>query len=175
MLLKVEARHMTRLGSQFRKRRSVAGFAFVEAMVAASVAVIALGGFYASSMQAGRVLRMGREVVLASEILQQRIEALRYAPPWSNITTAAGIESVVATPTGASANFSNVTETYTVSGYPSGSVLTVTRAPSGAFVDNGVDLSSTSCVKVTIIASWTGVGNLQRSRQLSTIISKGGL
>ena len=153
----------------------MAGFAFAETMVAATVAVTALGGFYASSQQAGRVLRMGREVVFVSEILQQRIEALRYAPPWSNITTAFGIKSVVAVPTGASANFTNVTETYNVSGYPSGSTLTVTRAPNGTFTDNGVDLSSTSCVKVTIIASWTGVGNLQRSRQLSTIISKGGL
>ena len=166
---------MTRLGSQFRKRRAVAGFAFVEAMVAASVAVIALGGFYASTQQAGRVLRMGKEVVSASEILQQRIEALRYAPPWSNITTATGIASVVATPTGASTNFSKVTETYTVSGYPSGSVLTVTRSPTGTFTDNGVDLSSTSCVKVTVTATWTGIGNRQRTRQLSTIISKGGL
>ena len=166
---------MTRLGSKFRKRRAVAGFAFVEAMVAASVAVIALGGFYASTQQAGRVLRMGKEVVSASELLQQRIEALRYAPPWSNITTATGIATVVAAPTGAAANFSNVTETYTVSGYPSGSVLTVTRSPSGTFTNNGVDLSSTSCVKVTVTAKWTGVANIQRSRQLSTIMSKGGL
>ena len=166
---------MKTFGSQLRKRRPVAGFAFAETMVAAAVAVIALGGFYASTQQAGRVLRMGKETVSASEMLQQRIEALRYAPPWSNITTAAGIASVVAAPTGASANFSNVTETYTVSGYPSGSVLIVTRSPSGTFTNNGVDLSSTSCVKVTVTASWTGVGNIQRSRQLSTIISKGGL
>ena len=144
-------------------------------MVAASVAVIALGGFYASTQQAGRVLRMGKEVVSASEILQERIEALRYAPPWSNVTTPTGIASVVAAPTGAAANFSYVTETYTVSGYPSGSVLTVTRSPSGTFTNNGVDLSVTNCVKVTVAATWTGVGNIQRSRQISTIMSKGGL
>ena len=166
---------MTRFGSQLQKRRAVAGFAFVEAMVAASVAVIALGGFYASTQQAGRVLRMGKEVVSASEMLQQRIEALRYAPPWSNVTTATGIVGVVAAATGAAANFSNVTETFTVSGYPSGSQLVVTRTPAGTFTDNGVDLSSTSCVKVTVAATWTGVGNIQRSRQLSTIMSKGGL
>jgi hypothetical protein len=162
-------------GSQLRKRRSVAGFAFAEAMVAAAVAVIALGGFYASTQQAGRVLRLGKETVSASELLQQRIEALRYAPPWSNVTTAAGIASVVAAPTGIAANFSNVTETYTVSDYPSGSTLTVTRTPSGTFTNNGVDLSATSCVKVTVTATWTGIGNIQRTRQLSTIMSKGGL
>lgn len=166
---------MTPLGSQFRKRRALAGFAFAETLVAAAVAVTALGGFYASAQQAGRVLRMGKEVVSASELLQQRIEALRYAPPWSNITTAYGIQSVVAAPTGIAANFANVTETYTVSGYPTGSTLTVTRAPNGTMTNNGVDLSATSCVKVTITATWTGVGNVTRSRQLSTIMSKGGL
>lgn len=108
-------------------------------------------------------------------MLQQRIEALRYAPPWSNITTAAGIQGVAAGATGVSANFSNVTETFTVSGYPSGSSLTVTRSPAGTFSNNGVDLSSSRCVKVTVVATWTGIGNVQRSRQLSTIITKGGI
>lgn len=166
---------MTPLGSQLRKRRAIAGFAFAEAMVAASVAVVALGGFYASTQQAGRVLRMGKEVVSASEMLQQRIEALRYAPPWSNVTTAAGIASVVSAPTGISANFTNVSETFTVSGYPTGSQLIVTRSPTGTFTNNGVDLSATGCVKITVMATWTGVGNIQRSRQMSTIMSKGGL
>lgn len=166
---------MLRLGQQLRKRRAASGFAIVEAIVAAGIAVIALASFYASTQQAGRVLRMGKEVVSASELLQERIEALRYAPPWSNVTTASGIASVVAAPAGVSANFSNVTETYAVSDYPSGSQLTVTRSPGGTFTNNGVNLSSSLCVKVTVTAMWTGIGNVQRSRQLSTIISKGGL
>jgi hypothetical protein len=175
VLLRDRSRFMTKFGFQLRKRRAVGGFALAEAVVAAAIAVIALGGFYASTQQAGRVLRMGKEVVLASEMLQQRIEALRYAPQWTNVTTAAGIASIVAAPTGAAANFGNVTETYTVSGYPSGSALTVTRSPRGTFTNNGVDLSSISCVKLTVTATWTGIGNVQRSRQLSTIIFKGGL
>ena len=163
------------MGSQLRKRTAEAGFLLADALVAAGVAVIALAGFYASTQQAGRVLRTGREIAQASELLQQRIEALRYAPPWSNVTTASGIASVTAAATGVSANFSNVTEIFTVSDYPSGSSLTVTRSPSGTFTNNGVDLSSSRCVKVTVAATWTGIGNVQRSRQLSTIITKGGL
>ena len=166
---------MTRMGSQLRKRSTEAGFLLADALVAAGVAVVALAGFYASTQQAGRVLRAGREVAQASEMLQQRIEALRYAPPWSNVTTASGIASVTAAATGVSANFSNVTEIFTVSDYPSGSSLTVTRSPGGTFTNNGVDLSSSRCVKVTVAATWTGVGNVQRRRQLSTIITKGGL
>ena len=160
---------------RLQKRSATAGFAIAEAMVAAGIAVIALGGFYASAQQAGRVLRMGKEIASASELLQERIEALRYAPPWSNVTTAFGIAAVTGPATGASANFPNVTETYTVSGYPSGGTLIVTRSPSGTFTNNGVDLSASVCVKVTVSASWTGVGNRPRSRQLSTIIAKGGI
>ena len=146
-----------------------------EPLIAAVIAATALGGFYASVQQAGRVLRMGKEVAQASEMLQQRIEALRYAPPWSNVTTAFGIKSVTAAATGVAPNFPNVTETFTVADYPAGNQLVVTRYPNGYFTDNGVDLSSSRCVKVTVMASWTGVGNAPRSRQLSTIMSKGGL
>jgi hypothetical protein len=152
-----------------------AGFTLADTVIAAGVAVAALAGFYASTQQAGRVLRMGKEVAAATEMLQERIEALRYAPPWGNVTTAAGISTVAAAATGISANFRNVTETFTVQGYPSGSTLTVTRSPSGTFSNNGVDLSATTCVKVTVKATWTGVGNVKRTRQLSTIIAKGGI
>lgn len=166
---------MIRLKGQRRKRSALAGFTLAEVLIAVVVVATALGGLYGSVQQAGRVVRMGKEIAQASELLQQRIEALRYAPPWSNITTATGIQSVAAGATGVSANFSNVTETFTVSDYPSGSSLTVTRSPAGTFSNNGADLSSSRCVKVTVAATWTGIGNVQRSRQLSTIITKGGI
>jgi len=167
---------MTRLGSQIGKKRSQGGFTIADALVAAAVAVGALGGLYASVQQVGRVLRTGREVAQVSEVLQQRIEALRYAPPWTNVTTSSGVASIVASPAAAAANFSGrITETYTIADYPSGSQLTVTRSPSGSFTTNGVNLSASRCVKVTVVASWTGLGNVQRSRQISTIMSKGGI
>ena len=166
---------MTRFGSLLKKRRARGGFTFADTLVAVGVAATALASFYASTQQATRVLRMGKEVASASEMLQQRMEALRYSPPWSNITTAAGIATVAAVATGVSANFSNVTETFTVQDYTGGNKLVVTRTPAGAFANNGVNLSSSRCVQVTVAATWTGIGGAQRSRQLSTIITKGGL
>jgi hypothetical protein len=53
---------MTKLGFQLRRRRAVGGIALAEAVVAAAVTVIALGGFSASTQQAARVVRMGKEV-----------------------------------------------------------------------------------------------------------------
>jgi len=167
---------MSDLGAQFKKRRSLAGFTIADAIVAAGVAVGSLGGFYAATVQAGRVLQTGRETSQVSAVLQERIEALRYAPPWSNITTASGVAAVVASKAAAATNFSaRLTESYTIAAYPSGNQLTVTRSPSGTFTNNGVDVSSSLCVKVTIVATWTGQGNVPRSRQISTIMSKGGI
>lgn len=167
---------MATLGSHFGKRRSQAGFTIADALVASAVAVGALGGFYASTQQAQRVMRTGREVAQVSEALQERIEALRYAPPWTNITTPSGVAAVVASKAAAAANFSaGLTESYTIEPYPSGSPLTVTRSPNGTFTNNGVDVSSSPCVKVTVVATWTGLGNVPRSRRISTIMSKGGI
>ena len=69
--------------------RQQQGFTLVESVVAMGVATVALLGFYASEQQASRIARAGRTVASASEMLQERIEAFRYAPPWTNITTAA--------------------------------------------------------------------------------------
>ena len=69
------------------------GFTLVESVVAMGMTAVALAGFYASEQQAARIARSGRTVASASEMLQERIEAFRYAPPWTNVTTGAGIAS----------------------------------------------------------------------------------
>ena len=155
--------------------RQQQGFTLVESVVAMGVTTVALLGFYASEQQAARIARAGRAVASASEMLQERIEAFRYAPPWTNITTAAGIASVTASAPAIAANFTYVSETFTVQGYPSGSQLVVTRSPSGTFTNNGVDLSSSRCVKLTVTATWLAPGNVSRTRQISTIVTRGGI
>jgi hypothetical protein len=82
----------------------------------------------------------------------------------------------VSTATATSTNFRNVTETFVVQPYPAGGVpLVVTRSPSGTFSTTGSDMATESCVKFTITVTWTGIGNVSRVRQLSTIMTKGGL
>lgn len=162
-----------KLGSE--SWQTEAGFSLVEVVVSMGVAAVALLGLYSSEQQAARIARAGRAVASASEMLQERIEAFRYAPPWTNVTTAAGIASVAAGAPAVAANFNYASETFTVQGYPGGSQLIVTRSPTGTFSTNGVDLSSSRCVKLTITTSWLSTGNISRTRQVSTIITRGGI
>ena len=139
------------------------------------VTAVSLLAFYASEQQAFRIARAGRAVASASEMLQERIEAFRYALPWTNVTTAAGIASVAASAPQVASTFTYSSETFTVQDYPNGSQLVVTRSPSGTFRNNGVDVSTSRCVKLTITATWTEAGNVPRTRQISTIMAKGGI
>ena len=139
------------------------------------VTVVSLLGFYASEQQAFRIARAGRSVASASEMLQERIEAFRYAPPWTNVTTSAGIAIVAASAPSVASTFTYSSETFTVQDYPAGSQLVVTRSPSGTFTNNGVDLSSSRCVKLTVSTTWLAPGNISRTRQISTIMAKGGI
>ena len=157
------------------KRTRQQGFTLVETAVAMGVTVISLLGFYASEQQAFRIARAGRSVASASEMLQERIEAFRYAPPWTNVTTAAGIASVAASAPSVVSTFTYSSETFTVQDYPNGSQLVVTRSPGGTFTNNGVDVSSSRCVKLTVSTTWLAPGNISRTRQISTIMTKGGI
>lgn len=157
------------------RRRSELGITLVETMVAAGVSVAAIAGLSASTQQASRIARAGKDIASASEMIQERIECFRSTPFWRNITTSTGITSVASASTAIASNFQNVTETFRVQPYPTGSELVVTRSPNGSFTNNGVDVSASKCVKFTVTATWTASGNNPQSRQFSTIIAKGGL
>lgn len=157
-------------------RRLRGGFTLVETMIAMMVTAMCLLGLYGASSQAIRIVRTGKQIAAASQMLQQRIEYFRYTPPWSNITTAAGITALVTGATTTAANFPNATETFTVSPYPAGGTpLVVTRGPSGAITSSGSDLPAQTCVKLTVTVTWNGIGGSPRSRQVSTIMTKGGI
>jgi len=157
------------------RRGAESAFTLVETMVAVGVAIAAIAGLSASAQQALRIARAGKSVASANEMIEERMESFRYAPIWSNVTTATGIASVASVPTASAASFPNVTETFSVQPFPTGSQLVVTRNPNGSFTNNGVDLSAIKCVKFTVTAAWTESGNRPLSTQFSTIIAKGGL
>ena len=145
-------------------------------MTAMIVSIISLVGLFAAVGQAIRIVRSGKEIASASQMLQQRLETFRYTPPWTNITTSAGIGTQVTNAAAVSTNFNNATETFTVAPYPAGGTpLVVTRSPAGTLSTTGSDIPSQRCVKITCGVAWTGVGNIQRTRQMSTIMTKGGL
>jgi hypothetical protein len=159
----------------FRRRRSEAGISLVETLVAVGVTVAGIAGLSSSAQQATVIARSGKAFAAGSQMLQERIERFRQVTNWSNVTTASGIAALTASSSAVASTFPNVTETFTVQPYPSGTALVVTRSPSGTFSNNGATLPTTTLVKLTITATWTAAGNVQNSRQLSTIIAKGGL
>jgi hypothetical protein len=145
-------------------------------MIAMAVCIIGLTGTFAAVGQAIRIVRSGKEIASASQMLQQRLETFRYTPPWTNITTSSGITTLVSSATASATNFANATEVFSVEPYPAGGTpLVITRSPAGVLSTSGSDLSAQPCVKFTITVSWKGIGNIQRTRQLSTIMTKGGL
>ena len=153
-----------------------AAFSLVEVVVAMMITVVAITAFYASAGQALRIMRAGKENVLGSQLVQERIESLRAAPLWNSVTTPGGLSSSVSGATQAAANLRNATETLTVASYPAGGTpIVVTRTATGTSSTSGASLASQFCVKLTVRVNWTGVGNVPRSRQMSTIVSKGGL
>jgi prepilin-type N-terminal cleavage/methylation domain-containing protein len=163
---------MPQLSTKLIRQR---GFTLVETVVAMGITATSLICFHVAEQQASRLARAGRSVASASEMLQERIETFRYAPQWSNITTPAGIAALVASDPSIAANFTYVSETFTVQAYPGGSPLVVTRLAGGGLSNNGMDLSSSRCVKLTITTKWIAPGDLSRTRQVSTIITRGGI
>ncbi len=159
----------------FNRRHSQAGFSLVDALVALGVTVAAIAGLSASAQQATVLARSGKAFASAGQLLQQRVESFRRCTTWTNVTTAAGIAALTPAPYENATTFSNFTETFTIQPYPSGTALVVTRSPTGTFSNNGVTLPTTTLVKVTIAETWTVTGTTQRSRQVCTLIAKGGI
>ena len=156
--------------------RRCAAFSLVEVVVAMMITAIAVTAFYASAGQALRIMKSGKETVVASQLLQERVEALRSASQWKSVATPAGLSGIVASAAQSAANLKGATETFTVTSYPTaGTAIVVTRSPSGTVATSGSDLSSQFCVKLTAKVNWTGIGNVARSRQVNTIVTKGGL
>jgi hypothetical protein len=152
------------------------GFTLSETMIGMAVAMVGLLGLFASSTQAVRIIHTGKQTASASQMLQQRLESFRHARPWSNATTFDGVARVVTDATISAVTFPNAIETFKFEPYPEGGVaMVITRTPQGNLTCTGPDLSSYGCVKLTATVTWTGYGRLERTRQLSTILAKGGL
>lgn len=158
------------------KLRQQAAFTLSETMMSIAVTAISLAAFFAATSQAVRIVRSGKEIAAASQILQQRIETFRYAPPWSRATTPEGVASMVKNAAAAPSSFPEAAETFTVAPYPAGGeALVVTRNSDGTVTSSGPSLIAEKCVQIRATVTWTGVGGVKRTREMSTILTKGGL
>ena len=156
--------------------RREAAFSLAETLMAVAISIIAATSFYAAAGQAVRIVKTGKETAYASQMLQQRVESFRATPLWANVTTVDGLNNLMTGATATAANFPGATETCTVVTYPNpGTPLIVTRSPGGIISSSGPSLSTEKCVKVTFKVNWIGTGHTSRSREVATVLTKGGL
>jgi type II secretory pathway pseudopilin PulG len=149
----------------------------VETVVALALCGLTISVFYASISQAIRLARSTRDTAVAAQLMQQRVDSLRSMTPWTQVTTASAVATLISTASPVPADFPPATETITVAAYPAdGTSFSISRTYAGALTTTGASLAASQrCVQVTMQFAWTQPNRLPVTRTLSTILSKGGL
>jgi type II secretory pathway pseudopilin PulG len=144
------------------RRRSIAAFTMIETIVATLLAAIMLPTLYAGLGAGFSFVRATRENLRATQVILQRMEAVRLSPYTA-------IQDPAAYPT-------NVTEYYCPSSQTNGNggtVYTVTYncAPGPASLPPSY---RSNVVLVTVTAGWKA-GNVQCSRSMQSYVARYGI
>ena len=152
-------------------------------MMSVVVIAIFLTGIYVANARVWSLLRSSLESNAASRVLNGRAEQIR-AGTWSQVTTADFLRTtVLAAAPDAAGELGALTETIKVIAYPTPSPnppqLLVTR-------DNTTGIATTvgggdgtmpaqTSIRIDITGSWTAKGGAARTRQISMILTNGGV
>lgn len=165
------------------RRRSRLGGALLETMMAMAVVSVFLTGMYAANARVWSLLRASLESNAANRVVNGRAEQLR-ASTWDQVTSETYISgNVLSVAPDTGSELGVLTETINVIAYPEPSPvpepITVTRDyDSGTVttVDAGDgSMTGQRSIRIDITASWTAKGGAPRSRQISMILSNGGV
>ena len=160
------------------KTSGQSGTSLIEATIAACTSALFLASLFTMNITAMRTMRTAREAANASQVLQQRVEALRIAN-WHQVTNADWIKSNLLNTSAAGADsLANVSETLTLVPYNStgGSTQLVRSGSNTQIVSRNTNLLTENAMKVI----WTVVYNggtegKSTSRQTVAILAKGGV
>ena len=141
---------------------SGSGFTLIETLVAICIAAIVLPTIYASLATGFALIKTSREDQRATQVILQRMEAIRLSPYQT-------LQSPAAYPT-------NATEYYSESGKVTGNggvpyTVTFSCAPGPSSLPPSY---RTNVLLVTVGASWKS-GNVQRTRSMQTYVSRYGI
>ena len=155
------------------------GSTLIEAAIAAAVCALFLGSLFTLNTSTMETIKMAKEAACASQVLQQRIEAMRIAN-WHQITDAAWIRTNLLNSDAAGSNgLKSVSETLTLVPYGSSSTSTtqLSRANGAAtIITQNSSLLIENAVKVIWTVNFTGAPNDHASsRQTVAILAKGGV
>ena len=154
-------------------------FALIECTIATAISAMFLGSLFLMNSSAMDTIRMARESACASQVLQQRIEAMRIAN-WHQVTDANWLLANLlnADAPGAS-ELKNMSETLMLVPYGSTNVgnTQLNRANGAAnIVANNSALLGENAVKIIWTVNYTAVPNDRIiSRQIVVILAKGGV
>lgn len=160
------------------KTSSQSGTSLIEATIAACTSALFLGSLFTMNMSAMRTMKNAREAANASQVLQQRVEAMRIAN-WQQVTNADWVKNNLLSANAAGGEtLKNLTETLTLIPYGSTAASTqITRSAGNTqIVNNNTALETESAMKVIWTVAYNG-GNQGKSttRQAVAILSQGGV
>jgi Tfp pilus assembly protein PilV len=156
------------------------GSTLIEAAIAAAVCALFLGSLFGLNTSTMETIKMAREAACASQVLQQRIEAMRIAN-WHQITDATWIQANLLNTDAAGSNgLKSPSETLTLIPYGSSSTsatqLSRTHGSAATIITENPSLLTESAVKVIWTVDFTGAPNDRASsRQTVAILAKGGV
>ena len=155
------------------------GTTLLETSIAACTAALFLGSLFTMNITGMKTIRTAREASAASQVLQQRVEAMRIAN-WHQITDATWVKANLLNNKAAGAeNLKQMTETLTLEPYGGTSTgnTEIQRTAAGAEIrSQNANLLTERAVKVIWTVNYSGGINAQpTSRQTVAILSKGGV
>ena len=152
-------------------------------MMAMAVVAVFLTGMYAANARVWGLLRASLESNAASRVLNGRAEQIR-AGTWSQVTTAAYMSgSVFSVAPDSAGELGSLNETINIKAYPTPSPnpaqIQVTRDNStGTITTVGAGdgtMPNQTSIRIDLTANWTAKGGAARTRQISMVLSNGGV
>lgn len=156
------------------------GTTLLETSIAACTAAFFLGTLFTMNITAMKTVRTAREAASASQVLQQRVEAMRIAN-WHQITNADWISNNLLNSSAAGTEgLKHIYETLTLVPYGNGATGTTTlvvRSGNTTRVENrNLNLLSENALKVIWTITYSGGVNAQpTTRRTVAILAKGGV
>ena len=161
------------------KKAATRGTTLIEVTFAACISAFFLGSLFTMNMTGMNTIRSAREAGCASQILQQRLEAMRIAN-WHQITDANWVRTnLLATNAAGADGLKQMTETVTLIPYGSntpGNTQIVRAGGTTTIVNLNTALLKESAMKVIwTVAYNAGANSNTTTRQTVAILAKGGV
>lgn len=160
---------------------NIRGTTLLESTIAACTSALFLGSLFTLNVTAMKTMRTAREAASASQVLQQRVEAMRIAN-WHQITDADWVKTNLLNANAPGSDTLNgVSESLTLIPYGSAAGATgntqITRsAGSTQIVSSNANLLKENAVKLLWTVTYNGgINSKSTTRQTVAIVAKGGV